>query len=132
MHNIEIGGKGRETLLVTPEVTANFLGPDAARVLSTPQMILYMERASRLNILRFLDPGYDTVGTKVNISHLAGAPVGATVNFVAEIVASNGRRVEFRVEAWNGTEKIGEGTHERAIINVEKFAARQAEKSRGA
>ncbi|MGA3097764.1 MAG: hotdog domain-containing protein, partial [Bryobacteraceae bacterium] len=78
--------------------------------------------------LPLLEAGYDTVGTKVNVAHLAAAPIGACVSFTAEIVAATDRRIEFRVEAWDEHEKIGEGTHERAIINVAKFAARLAQK----
>jgi fluoroacetyl-CoA thioesterase len=94
-------------------VAINFLGMEGARVLSTPHMIGFMERTSRNTVLPLLDAGYDTVGTHVNVAHLAAAPMG---------------RVEFRVEAWDEKEKIGEGTHERAIINVAKFATRLAEK----
>ncbi|MFY9727790.1 MAG: hotdog domain-containing protein, partial [Bryobacteraceae bacterium] len=72
--------------------------------------------------------GYDTVGTHVNVFHLAAAPIGAMVNITAEITGVVDRRVEFRVEAWDEKEKMGEGTHQRAIINVAKFAARMAEK----
>jgi predicted thioesterase len=79
-------------------------------------------------VLPQLDAGYDTVGTHVDVYHLAAAPIGATVHITAEIVAVADRRVEFRVEAWDEKEKIGEGTHQRAIVNVAKFAARMAEK----
>jgi predicted thioesterase len=91
-------------------------------------MIGYMERTSRDALLPFLDAGFDTVGTHVDVYHLAAAPVGAVVTFTAEVAAVNGRRVQLRVEAWDQTEKIGEGTHERAVINVAKFATRLAEK----
>jgi predicted thioesterase len=91
-------------------------------------MIGLMERACRDTVLPQLETGYDTVGTHVNVFHLAAAPIGATVNITAEITEVVERRVKFRVEAWDAKEKIGEGTHERAIINVAKFAARMAEK----
>jgi predicted thioesterase len=91
-------------------------------------MIGLMERTCRDTVLPQLEPGYDTVGTHVDVFHLAAAPIGATVNVTAEITAVAERRVEFRVEAWDEKEKIGEGMHERAIINVAKFAARMAEK----
>ena len=93
-----------------------------------PIMIGCMEKTSRDTALPLLEAGYDTVGTKVNVAHLAAAPIGACVSFTAEIVAATDRRIEFRVEAWDEHEKIGEGTHERAIINVAKFAARLAQK----
>jgi fluoroacetyl-CoA thioesterase len=64
----------------------------------------------------------DTVGTQVNVRHLAAAPLGSEVSFLAEVTGIEKRRVTFRVEAWDGQEKIGEGTHERAVINVARFA----------
>jgi predicted thioesterase len=91
-------------------------------------MIGYMERACRNIVLPLLDAGYDTVGTHVNVWHLAASPIGATVTFRAEVTGVRERRVEFRVEARDENEKIGEGTHERAIVNVAKFATRLAEK----
>jgi fluoroacetyl-CoA thioesterase len=130
MANIPIGTSGEEKLLVTSEVAINFLGNEGARVLSTPHMIGFMERTSRNVVFPLLDSGYDTVGTQVNVAHLAAAPMGTTVTFRAEVIKVSEKRVEFRVEAWDETEKIGEGTHERAIINVAKFATRMAAKKK--
>jgi fluoroacetyl-CoA thioesterase len=128
MANIPVGTKGEQKLLVTSEVAISFLGVEDARVLSTPHMIGYMERTCRDTVLPLLDPGYDTVGTHVNVAHLAAAPMGMAVTFSCEVTGVAERRVQFRVEAWDEKEKIGEGTHERAIINVAKFATRLAEK----
>jgi predicted thioesterase len=128
MHNIAIGTKAEKRVLVTAENAISFLGAEGPRVLATPNMIGLMERACRDTVLPQLETGYDTVGTHVNVFHLAAAPIGATVNITAEITEVVERRVEFRVEAWDEKEKIGEGTHQRAIINVAKFAARMAEK----
>jgi predicted thioesterase len=128
MANIPVGAKREELILVTGEVAIDFLGLDKARVLSTPHMIGFMERNCRNLVLQHLDPGHDTVGTHVSVSHLAGAPIGVNVTFRAEIVGVNDRRVKFNVEALTDKEKIGEGTHERAVINVDKFAARLAAK----
>ncbi len=130
MHHITIGAKCEESLLVTSEVAINFMGAEGARVLSTPHMIGYMERTCRDLVLTQLEPGYDTVGTHVDVYHLAAAPIGACVRFLAEIAGFSGRRVEFRVEAWNGDEKIGDGAHERAIVDVARFASRAAAKNR--
>ena len=121
-----IGTKGERRLLVTSEVVVNFLGMDEARVLSTPHMIGVMERTCRDTVLPLLEPGHDTVGTHIEVWHLAAAPIGAAVTFRVEVTAVDGRRIHFRVEAWNETEKVGEGTHERATINVAKFASRLA------
>lgn len=129
MANITIGARGELKLPVTSEVAISFLGLENARVLSTPHMIGYMERTCRELVLPMLDGGYDTVGTQVNVAHLAAAPIGAAVTFEAEITDVADRRVQFRVVARSETEKIGEGTHERAIINVAKFSARLAEKA---
>jgi len=128
MNSIPIGLKGEEKLLVTGEVAIDFLGQEGTRVLSTPHMIAYMERTCRRAVLPLLEAGYDTVGTHVDVSHLAAAPIGAAVTFTAEVTSVNDRRIVFRVEARDETELIGEGTHERAVINVARFATRLASK----
>jgi predicted thioesterase len=129
MANIPIGAKGEFQMLVTSEVAITFLGTEGPRVLSTPHMIGFMEMTCRNTVLPLLDAGYDTVGTHVNVAHLAASPIGISVTFTAEVIRVDGRRIEFRVEARDEKEKIGEGTHERAIINIAKFATRLAEKS---
>jgi predicted thioesterase len=128
MAAIPIGTHGEEKRLVTNENAINFLGLEGARVLSTPHMIGLMEWTCRNTVQPLLESGYDTVGTQVNVAHLAAAPIGMLVTCRAEVVAANERRVQFRVEAWDEKEKIGEGTHERAIINVAKFATKLAAK----
>jgi predicted thioesterase len=128
MHNITIGTKREERLLVTSDVAINFLEMAEARVLATPEMIRYMERTSRNLLKPHLEAGYDSVGTHVDVSHLAAAPMGSVVIFTAEITAVHDRRVEFHVTARNEEEVVGDGTHERAIINVAKFATRIAAK----
>jgi fluoroacetyl-CoA thioesterase len=128
MADIPIGTKSEQILLVTSDVAINFLGAEGPRVLSTPHMIGFMEHTCRNAVLPLLEPGHDTVGTHVNVFHIAAAPIGMTVTFTAEVTGVNGRRIQFRVEARDEKEKIGEGTHERAIINVAKFATRLAEK----
>jgi fluoroacetyl-CoA thioesterase len=128
MPNIPIGARAERKLLVTSESAITFMGADGPHVLSTPHMIGRMELTSRDAVSPFLEAGFDTVGTHVDVYHLAAAPIGAVVTFTAEVVAVDGRRIQFRVEARDEQEKIGEGTHERAIINVAKFATRLAEK----
>ncbi len=129
MANLPVGTKGEQKLLVTSEVAISFLGLENARVLSTPHMIGFMERTCRDTVLPLLDPGYDTVGTHVNVAHLAAAPLGMTVTFSCEVTGVTERRIQFRVEARDEKEKIGEGTHERAIINVVKFTSKMAQKA---
>lgn len=130
MPNIRIGATREEKLLVTQDVAINFMGLDGARVLSTPNMILGLEHASRNVVQPMLDPGYDTVGTHVDVYHLAATPVGMTVTFRSEITSVEERRVNFKVEAFDEKEKIAEGTHQRFIVNAARFAARVQEKAR--
>ena len=130
MHNIVIGTRGEKRVAVTDENAISFLGAAGPRVLATPNMIGLMERTCRDTVLPQLETGYDTVGTHVDVYHLAAAPMGSNVRFTAEIAGVVERRVTFRVEAWDEKEKIGEGTHERAIIHVAKFAARIADKQK--
>jgi predicted thioesterase len=125
---VPIGARAEKTVLVTSENAISFLGPEGPRVLSTPHLIGYMERTCRDLVLPLLDPGHDTVGTEVNVKHLAGAPLGTAVTFTAEVIAVEKRRIQFRVEARDQTEKIGEGTHERAVIEIARFASKMAEK----
>ena len=122
----------KDTIVVGDTEAIRFLGPDGPRVLSTPQMIGFMERACRDLVLTMLDEGYDTVGTHVNVWHRAAAPMGSTVVFTAElleVIADDGkpRRAEFRVLATMGEKIIGEGTHQRGIINVRRFREKVAE-----
>ena len=124
MHQIPIGLTRQTEALVTSDNAISFLGREDARVLATPWLIMYLEMTSRDTVKPFLLDSEDTVGTQVNVTHLASTPIGKTARFLAEVVGLNGRRVEFRVEAWSDSEKIAEGTHERFIIDIEKFAAR--------
>lgn len=124
MAEIPIGTSREEKMLVTRDVAIDFIGMDDARVLSTPNLILQMERTARNAVLPLLDAGHDTVGTHVNVYHLAATPVGMTVTFRAQVTSIEDRRVNFRVEAFDEREKVGEGTHQRAIIDVSRFAAR--------
>jgi fluoroacetyl-CoA thioesterase len=132
MSEYQIGARREEVLQVGNDNAIKFLGAEGPRVLSTPQMILFMERTCRNLILPMLEPGHDTVGVHVNISHCAAAPMGSTVIFGAELANVTNRRVEFHVEARLGEKIIGEGTHQRAIIEVKRFAEKvKAENSPG-
>lgn len=125
---IQIGAAREESMVVDDRVAIKFLGLESARVLATPQMIQHMEIASRNLLFPMLEPGYDSVGTVVNVKHLGAAPMGMEVTFRSEIISVDDRRVTFRVEARDRAEKIGEGTHERFIVNIERFAAKMARK----
>lgn len=91
-------------------------------------MIMLMEITSRNCVKRHLPEGFDTVGTLVNVKHLAATPLGAKVRFTSELIGISGKRVMFKVEAFDENEKIGEGEHERAVIDVARFAQRVSRK----
>jgi fluoroacetyl-CoA thioesterase len=127
---ITVGVTREETQKVASDIAIDFMGVAGARVLSTPNLILGLERTSRNLVLPLLDPGYDTVGTHVNVYHLAATPMGMTAIFRAEVISVEERRVNFKVEAFDEKEKIAEGTHQRAIVNVARFAAKMQEKGK--
>jgi fluoroacetyl-CoA thioesterase len=124
MPRYQIEASREETITVGNDHAITFLGPDGPRVLSTPRMIGFMEGTCRNLVLSMLDAGHDTVGTHVNVYHRAAAPMGSTVTFRAELTAINDRRIQFSVKATMGGTIIGEGTHERAVIDVRKFKER--------
>ena len=130
MAEIPIGTSREEKMKVTSDLAINFLGIEGARVLSTPNLILALEQTARNAVFPLLDPGYDTVGTHVNVYHLAATPMGMTATFRAEVTSVEDRRVNFKVEAFDEKQKIGEGTHQRAIVNVARFAAKMQEKNK--
>lgn len=130
MANVPVGTTGERKLLVTGEVAIDFLGVEEARVLGTPFMIAFMELTARNSVKPLLEPGEDTVGTTINVNHLAATPIGMQVTFRTEVLSVNDRRILFKIEAFDEKEKIGEGTHERFIIDVARFASRlQAKRS---
>ncbi len=126
-----IGLAGQASITVTPEVTARHMGSGAVQVFATPEMVRLMEKAAVAALRERLAPGQQSVGTWVNVRHLASTPLGATVTARAELVAVDGRRLTFHVSASDGVDTIGEGTHERTLIDMARFEAR-AEAKRAA
>ncbi|HVY95039.1 MAG TPA: hotdog domain-containing protein [Bryobacteraceae bacterium] len=122
MTEIPIGAIRTEDHVVADEDVITFLGAGNARVLSTPRMILFMERTCRNMMAEVLGQGFSTVGMHVNIWHVAAAKEGSAVTYKAELLKCTSRRCEFRVEARCGDKLIGEGTHLRAIIDTSRFA----------
>jgi len=125
---IEIGAIREEVIEVDDRVAIKFLGLDGPRVLSTPQMIGFMEMVSRNLLLQMLEQGKDSVGTIVNVKHLGAAPMGTRVTFRSKLISLDGRRATFEVEAFDSQEKIGEGIHERFIITIANFAEKMRAK----
>ncbi|HYW64384.1 MAG TPA: thioesterase, partial [Bradyrhizobium sp.] len=121
---ISVGMSAERTLVVPPERTVrHFLGHMPA-VYGTPMMILEMEMASGDAIARALPQGWVTVGTEVDIRHLAATGVGATVRTTAAVVAVERRVIRFQVAAFEGMRRIGDGRHARGLIDVAKFEKR--------
>lgn len=123
-----IGLVGEASVQVVPEVTARHLGSGTVAVFATPEMVRLMERAAVNGLKPYLAEGQQSVGTMVNVKHLAATPLGATVTARAELVAVDGRRLTFVVSAQDGADLIGEGTHERALIDLARFEQRIAAK----
>ena len=126
-----IGLIGEATVVVTNEVTARHLGSGTVAVFATPEMVRLMERAAVNGLAPYLATGQQSVGTMVNVKHLAATPLGATVTAQAELLSVEGRRLLFKVSARDETDLIGEGTHERALIDLAKFEQRVAAKAKG-
>ena len=124
MNTVRVGISREMKVTVGNENAISFLGNENARVLSTPSMIMYMEITSRDMVKDHLEPGHDTVGTHVDVRHLAATPLGMEVRFRAEVIGVEDRRIRFKVEAFDDKEKIGDGTHERAVIDIGRFAGR--------
>jgi len=121
---LRIGMTGDATTTVVHENTAAAVGAGGVEVFATPMMIALMENAAWRAVAEALDEGDVTVGTVVNVLHLAATPIGQQVRAVAELAQIDGRRLVFKVEAYDEQRKIGEGTHERFIVNLERFLKR--------
>jgi predicted thioesterase len=125
---LAVGLVGELSTTVEPHMLANAVGSGGIAVLSTPSMIGLMEGAAHNVIAPLLSDGQVTVGTRVDVRHLAATPLGMAVRTRAELLEIDGRRLVFRVEAFDAQEKIGEGTHERAIVDPARLLARVKQK----
>jgi predicted thioesterase len=121
---IKIGMSAERTLVVPPERTVGHFVPDMPMVYATPMMILEMEMTSGDAINRYLEPGWITVGTEVDIRHLAASPVGALVRTIAKVIAVERRVIRFEVAAFHGERRIGQGRHARGLVNAATFSKR--------
>ena len=125
MRQIPVGARGSFNLLVQPEHLANrFKDATLPPVFATPVMIMAMENAALNAIKAYLEPGEGSVGTAVNVRHLAATSAGRLVTAEAEVTKVDGRQVEFTVRATDGTKEIGAGSHSRAVIDMAKFTRR--------
>lgn len=118
---LEIGIKGRQSETVTEDKTAEAVGSGTLRVYATPAMIALMERTALSSVAEYLDDGMTTVGTLINVAHTSASPVGATITAESELTMIDRRRLVFSVTAYDDAGQIGSGTHERFIVDSEKF-----------
>jgi fluoroacetyl-CoA thioesterase len=131
MKPIPIGAKGTYALRVLPEHLANrFKDSILPQVFATPVMVLIMENAALNAIRSYLDADESAVGTAVDVAHLAATPVGHDVRAEAEVTEVTGRRIKFNVVAYDEVEMIGRGTHERIVIDLQRFNQSLAKKSK--
>jgi len=115
---------GRAEMTVGEEHTAPRIGSGKVHVLATPVMINLIEAAALAAVEHLLPAGHQSLGTVLNVRHVAATPVGMGVMAIAEVVAVEGRTIRFRVEARDEKELIGDGTHERVVVNVARFDER--------
>lgn len=121
---ITVGLKGTVTETVNENITAEKVGSGSLPVFATPMMVALMEKAACKALENSLDEGSTTVGTKVDVEHVAATPVGMEVTVTATVTAVDGRKISFSVEAFDEAGLIGKGAHDRFVVNAEKFTAK--------
>lgn len=121
---MEVGMKHTVKEIVTMEKTAAQVGSGLLPVYATPAMIALMEKCASECVAPFIEEGKSSVGTMLNVKHLAASPVGIEITCTATVTEIDGRRIAFSLEASDATGPIGEGMHERFIIDVERFMAK--------
>ena len=131
LSKLSIGLKGEAHISVGEDQTAPRVGSGRVRVLATPVMINMMEAAALDAIENLLPSGHQSLGTHLDVGHYAATPVGMTLRATAEVRKIDGRNITFRVEAFDDRERIGDGTHTRVVVNVDRFDARIQKKLKG-
>src|SRR5438445_12832542 len=124
LSHVKAGLRGTAELTVGEAHTAPRIGSGKVHVLATPVMINLFEAAALAAVEHLLPPGHQSLGTVLNVRHIAATPVGMRVTAFATVEKIEGRTVFFRLEARDERDLIGDGTHERVVVNVEKFDAR--------
>ena len=121
---MEVGITGKQTVTVTEDKTAKVMGSGMLPVYATPSMSALMENTAAVSVADELEDGQGTVGTLINVKHLSATPVGMEVTCETKLVEIDRKRLVFEVKAYDAAGVIGEGTHERFIIDNEKFMAK--------
>jgi predicted thioesterase len=124
LSRVRPGARGEASLIVAQEHTAPRVGSGAIHVLATPVMINLFEAAALAAVEQLLPPGHQSLGTVLNVRHIAATPVGMRATALAVVERVDGRTIYFRLEARDEREVIGDGMHERVVVNVEKFDQR--------
>jgi fluoroacetyl-CoA thioesterase len=124
MESIQPGVSGRAQLVVGEEHTAPRVGSGKVHVLATPVMINLIEAAALAAIEPLLPAGHQSLGTRLDVRHIAATPVGMKIFASAEVESVSGRTILFKVSVSDEKELIGDGSHERVVVNVAKFDAR--------
>lgn len=125
---LELGIKGRQETVVTQDMLASNVGSGLVKVFATAMMIALIEKAAVLSIEPYLDEGQGSVGTQVNVSHCSATPLGMKVHAETELIAIDRRKLTFKVAAFDERGLIGEGLHERFIIDMQKFQSKAESK----
>ena len=126
-----VGTLGQERFVVEPRHAIDFAEGAMPAVLSTPWLIWFLEHAARAAVLPLLEPGESTVGTEVQVRHLAPTPVGQVVTCRARVLFAESSEVSFQLEAHDERERIARGSHRLRVIRVDRFAHRVGQKAKG-
>ena len=129
--SLQPGATNTLSIVVDESMTADWFGNSGVHVLATPMLVSYFELTAHQLALPALEPGQGTVGARVDVRHLAATPVGMRVTFRATLTERDGRQLVFRVEADDEQERVGEGTHERFIVDMGRFMQRITAKTAG-
>ena len=126
--DVPVGSIGTTTVMVGEEHTAPRIGSGKIHVLATPVMINLFEAAALAACEHLLPAGHQSLGTHLDVSHIAATPIGMCATATAEVIGVEGRTIKFRLQARDERDIIGEGLHERVVVNVAKFDLRVQEK----
>jgi len=129
LSRLHVGLEGSARIVVAPDRMAPAMGSGGAPVFASPSMVALMEGAAVDCVEALLPAGHQSLGTHLDVHHIAATPEGLTVTAHARLTAIDGRKLTFAVEAHDGAETIGKGTHVRVVVDTPRFMARLSQKS---
>ncbi len=127
---MKIGTENKIEIVVNEELTAKKVGSGLLDVFSTPSMIALMEQTAAESIEGMLEAGNTSVGTKINVEHVAATPIGMKVTCKSKLIAAEGRKLSFEIEAYDEVGLIGKAEHDRFIVDGERFTQKTYEKNK--